>query len=165
MRITIGNYKGLTAEELVDRDPGYAEWFWQHATQAPRELRQEVRAALAEFQLARLSYQYDREVEKLETLKRQRARGQAPGSVRRGDQFREAAGRTGSRGNWRKPIDCLPKRTGNWKRSRKSSRSSGRSMPAWYALSRRRVRDHSSVCRLLKGPTAKPGGRRRTAAG
>ena len=38
MRITMGSYKGLTAEELVERDPGYAEWFWQHATNVPMAL-------------------------------------------------------------------------------------------------------------------------------
>jgi hypothetical protein len=73
MRITIGNYTGLTAEDLVERDPCLAEWLWQHADTVPTALRQEVRAALAEFRLARLSYQYDRLAGKLEALKRQRA--------------------------------------------------------------------------------------------
>ena len=80
MRITIGNYKGWTAEELVERDPGYAEWFWRHAATVPNALRQEVRAALAESRLDRLSYQYDRLAEKLHALKRQRTeeRGLGP---------------------------------------------------------------------------------------
>jgi len=69
----IGNYKGLTARELVQRDPTYAEWFWQHAAKASRKLRQEVRAVLAETRLARLSDQYDRLVREIEGLKRQRA--------------------------------------------------------------------------------------------
>ena len=79
MRITIGSYKGRTAEELVERDPRFAEWFWQHAANVPMELRQEVRAALAEFRLARLSYQYDREVQKAEAMRRQRAEERAWG--------------------------------------------------------------------------------------
>jgi hypothetical protein len=74
MRITIGNYKGLTVQELVERDPGYAEWFWQHADGAPTELRREVRTLLAESRLARLSDQYDRLLEKSEAMKRQHAR-------------------------------------------------------------------------------------------
>ncbi len=73
MRIAIGNYNGLTAEELVERDPGYAEWFSQHADRAPMELRQEVRAVLAESRLARLSDQYDRLSQKMEGMKRQHA--------------------------------------------------------------------------------------------
>ena len=73
MRIAIGDYKETTAEELVDRDPCYAEWFWQHADGAPMALRQEVRAVLAESRLARLSDQYDREVRYSEALKRQHA--------------------------------------------------------------------------------------------
>jgi G:T/U-mismatch repair DNA glycosylase len=76
MRITIGNYKGLSAEELVEQDPDYAEWFWRHAEQA--ELRQEVRAALAESRLWRLSDQYDRLLAQVEGLKRQRAEERMP---------------------------------------------------------------------------------------
>jgi hypothetical protein len=79
MRITIGSYKGLAAQELVEQDPGYAEWFWRHAAKVPAALRQEVRAALAEFRLARLSYQYDREVQKAEATRRQRAEERAWG--------------------------------------------------------------------------------------
>jgi FMN phosphatase YigB (HAD superfamily) len=79
MRIRIGSYKGLTAKELVERDPGYAEWFWRHADRASMELRLEVRAALAEFRLARLSYQYDREMQKAEATRRQRAEERAWG--------------------------------------------------------------------------------------
>jgi len=75
MQIAIGEYEGMTAEELVERDPGYAEWFWQHADMVPLELRQEVRAVLAESRLARLSDQYDREVTYSEALKRQHAEG------------------------------------------------------------------------------------------
>ena len=73
MQIAIGDYKGLTAEELVERDPGYAEWFWQHANRVPMKLRQEVRVLLAESRLDRLSYQYDRQVKETEALKRQHA--------------------------------------------------------------------------------------------
>jgi hypothetical protein len=79
MRITIGSYKGLTAEELVERDPRLAEWLWRHANRASMELRQEVRAALAEARLARLSYQYDRLVAKVEADRRQRAEERAWG--------------------------------------------------------------------------------------
>jgi len=75
MRIAIGEYKGMTAEELVEQDPRYAEWFWQDAEGEPMELRQEVRAVLAESRLARLSDQYDREVRCSEALKRQHAEG------------------------------------------------------------------------------------------
>ena len=79
MRIKIGSYKGLTAEELVERDPGYAEWFWQHAANVPMELRQEVRTMLAEARLARLSDQYDRLAAKVEAARRQRAEERAWG--------------------------------------------------------------------------------------
>ena len=78
MRITIGNYKGLSAEELVERDPDYAEWFWQHADTVPAALRQEVRAALAESRLWRLSDQYDRLLAQVEGLKRRRAEERMP---------------------------------------------------------------------------------------
>ena len=71
MRIAIGDYEGLTADELVDLDSGYAEWFWQHADTAPMELRQEVRAVLAESRLDRLSDQYDRLLGNMEAMKRQ----------------------------------------------------------------------------------------------
>jgi hypothetical protein len=60
MRIPVGHYKKLTTEELVERDPRLAEWLWQHAGTVPAALRQEVRAALAEVRLWRLSDQYDR---------------------------------------------------------------------------------------------------------
>jgi hypothetical protein len=73
MRITIGDYKGVTAEDLVERDSRYAEWFWQHADRAPMKLRQEVRAVLAESRLARLSDQYDRLSQKMDAMKRQYA--------------------------------------------------------------------------------------------
>ena len=73
MQVTTGKYEGLTVQEMVDREPCYAEWFWRHADKASRELRQEVRAVLAETRLARLSYQYDREVQRAEALKRQQA--------------------------------------------------------------------------------------------
>jgi len=79
MRITIGDYAGVTAQELVERDPGYAEWFWQHADRAPMELRQEVRAVLAETRLDRLSWQYDRLAAYVEAMKRQRAEERAWG--------------------------------------------------------------------------------------
>ena len=75
MLVTIGNHKGMTARELVEQDPSYAEWFWRHADGVPMELRQEVRAVLAESRLARLSDQYDREVTYTEALKRQHAEG------------------------------------------------------------------------------------------
>jgi hypothetical protein len=74
----IGNYKGLSAEELVERDPDYAEWFWQHADTVPAALRQEVRAALAESRLWRLSDQYDRLLAQVEGLKRRRAEERMP---------------------------------------------------------------------------------------
>ncbi len=73
MRIAIGNYKGVTVQELVDRDPGYAEWFWQHADGVPTKLRREVQTLLAESRLARLSDQYDRLSAYVEALKRQQA--------------------------------------------------------------------------------------------
>jgi hypothetical protein len=73
MQIAIGDYKGMTVEELVERDPGYAEWFWQHAEGVPMKLRQEVRVLLAETRLARLSDQYDRLLAKSEAIKRQHA--------------------------------------------------------------------------------------------
>ena len=98
MRITIGDYKGLTAQELVDRDPGYAEWFWQHAEGMPMELRQEVRVVLAETRLARLSDQYDRLSQKMDAMKRQHARPD-PGAVRRRDQRREGQGGRASTGS------------------------------------------------------------------
>ena len=79
MRIAVGKYEGQTVQEMVDREPGYAEWFWRHADKASKELRQEVRAVLAETRLARLSGQYDREVQRAETLKRQRAEERAWG--------------------------------------------------------------------------------------
>jgi len=72
--MTIGSYKGMSAAELVERDPRYAEWYWRHADDVPMALRQEVRAVLAESRLARLSDQYDREVTYSEALKRQHAR-------------------------------------------------------------------------------------------
>ncbi len=80
MNVTTGKYEGLTVQEMVDREPCYAEWFWRHADKASKELRQEVRAVLAETRLARLSYQYDREMQKAEALKRQRAEERAWGS-------------------------------------------------------------------------------------
>ena len=73
MRVTVGNYKGLTAQELVNRDPGYAKWFWQHAKRVPMKLRQEVRVLLAESRLWRLSDQYDRLAAYVEALKLQHA--------------------------------------------------------------------------------------------
>ena len=79
MSVTTGKYEGLTVQEMVDREPCYAEWFWRHADKASRELRQEVRAVLAETRLARLSDQYDREVQRAEALKRQRAEERAWG--------------------------------------------------------------------------------------
>ena len=79
MNVTTGKYEGLTVQEMVDREPCYAEWFWRHADKASRELRQEVRAVLAETRLARLSYQYDREVQRAEALKRQQAEERAWG--------------------------------------------------------------------------------------
>ena len=74
MLVTIGNYNGLSVQELVDRDPGYAEWFWRHADRAPMELRQQVRAVLAESRLWRLSDQYDRLAAYVEAMKLQHAR-------------------------------------------------------------------------------------------
>ena len=71
MRIAIGKYKGLTVEELVERDPRYAKWFWQHADM-PLELTGSAGGAGGSPARPPVD-QYDRLVAKHEGLKRQHA--------------------------------------------------------------------------------------------
>ena len=147
MRIAIGDYKGMTAEELVERDPALCRMVLAARRHGPDELRQEVRAALAESRLDRLSYQYDRLAENLEAMKRQRTEERVWVPSAEEVNF-EKVRADGLQRELADACRMMPKRTGNWPRSKRSSRNFGQSMPASYARpatvrSRRRLPDPS----------------------